>query len=96
MPGADPRLSTISWRRLRLLVLDRDRWQCQIRGPDCTQVATCVDHIVARADGGPCWDTTNLRAACRKCNSAGGAIRTNARRSQFGYHNTMARYDTRF
>jgi 5-methylcytosine-specific restriction protein A len=94
--GADPRLSSRSWRRLRLLVLDRDRWACQIRGPACVGVATCVDHIVGRADGGDCWDPANLRAACRPCNSAGGAARTNSRRTSWGYRTTQPAYDTRF
>jgi 5-methylcytosine-specific restriction endonuclease McrA len=81
MTGADPRLQTVAWRRLRLLVLERDRGVCQVAGPDCTKVATCVDHIVARADGGDCWAPSNLRASCRRCNSADGARITNSRRT---------------
>jgi 5-methylcytosine-specific restriction endonuclease McrA len=91
--GADPRLSTPEWRRLRRLILDRDGNLCRIGGPTCTRYATCVDHIVARADGGDCWDPANLRAACRPCNSAG----TNAtHRRRFGYLTTLAGYETRF
>jgi 5-methylcytosine-specific restriction protein A len=92
--GTDPRLTTVAWRRLRLAVLDRDGWQCQIRGPRCTTVATAVDHIVARADGGDCWNPHNLRAACRVCNNQGGAEVTNRRRG-WAYRNSVATYTTR-
>lgn len=65
---------------------------CQIKADGCTTYATCVDHIIGRADGGDCWAPANLRAACRACNSRDGAARTNARR---GYHTTIAQYETR-
>ena len=95
MTGRDPRLATPAWRRLRLAVLDRDLWLCQIKGPGCARYATQVDHIVARADGGDVWDTANLRAACRACNSRGGAVRTNARRAAL-YRTTVPDYVSRF
>jgi 5-methylcytosine-specific restriction endonuclease McrA len=90
--GRDPRLASVEWRRLRLAIIDRDLGVCQIRGPRCTRAATCVDHIVGRADGGDMWDPNNLRAACAACNGAGGAVRTNRRR----YRDGVARYLTRF
>lgn len=89
--NTDPALWTMAYRRLRLLVLDRDRHECQIRGPRCTRYATQVDHIVARCDGGAVYDPTNLRAACAACNGWRAAERTNARR----YLTTLARYETR-
>jgi 5-methylcytosine-specific restriction endonuclease McrA len=89
MAGRDPRLGTPEWRRLRRLILDRDLGLCQIRADGCTRYAVCVDHIVARADGGDCWQPTNLRAACRSCNSRGGAQHTNLRR-QARYQTTLA------
>jgi 5-methylcytosine-specific restriction endonuclease McrA len=70
-------LTTAAYRRLRLAVLDRDLWLCQVKGPTCTRYATQVDHIVARHDGGPVFDPANLRASCRSCNSTGGAEITN-------------------
>jgi 5-methylcytosine-specific restriction endonuclease McrA len=88
----DPRLTTPGYRRLRLAVLDRDRWVCQIGGPGCTQAATQVDHVVARADGGDCWDPRNLRAACRTCNGRGGALRTNAARYRTGVADYVSRF----
>ena len=34
------------WPRLRLEVLNRDGWRCQVRGERCQGVASVVDHIV--------------------------------------------------
>jgi 5-methylcytosine-specific restriction endonuclease McrA len=100
MRAVDPRLTSPAWRRLRLLVLDRDRHVCQMRGAGCTQVATCVDHIVARHEGGDMWDPRNLRAACRSCNTRGGGQQTGRRKRQQGqglvYRLGVADYDTRF
>ncbi len=59
-----------AWRTVRLAVLERDGHRCQIGGPRCTQHATEVDHIVAIDDGGAPYDPQNLRAACKRCNSA--------------------------
>jgi 5-methylcytosine-specific restriction protein A len=73
----DPRLNTRGYKLLRAWVLDRDRHACQIRGPRCTHVATEVDHIECRADGGDVFAPTNLRAACRPCNGWLAALRTN-------------------
>jgi 5-methylcytosine-specific restriction enzyme A len=73
------------WRRLTALILARDQHTCQIRGPRCTRIATTVDHITPRTEGGAMWDPANLRAACKRCNSAGGAAITNARRRAFTY-----------
>lgn len=39
---------------------------CQINGPNCTGVATSVDHIVPVFRGGT-DDLANLRAACDNC-----------------------------
>ena len=79
MPGNDSRLTEPGYRRLRLLVLERDRWVCQIKGPTCTHAATAVDHIIARADGGDMYNPANLRAACKACNGVGGAEIANRR-----------------
>lgn len=43
---------------------------CRIKGPRCTQVATCVDHIVPhKRDLKLFWNRKNWQAACRECNS---------------------------
>jgi hypothetical protein len=56
------------WPRIRKKILERDGHVCQIQGPNCTQHATHVDHIVPVSEGGAWWDESNLRAACAKCN----------------------------
>lgn len=66
-----------AWRRLRLLVLDRDGWRCQlptVTGSLCGAPASHVDHIVPRKDGGG-DGLDNLRAACPPCNLRRGAGR---------------------
>ena len=68
------------WRRLRLLILERDRYTCKINDPGCTRVATQVDHVRALADGGDMWDPSNLREACRHCNETRGADLGNRRK----------------
>lgn len=59
--------STRAWRRMRLLVLERDRWRCQLPADDgsglCLAYADHVDHITARAHGGT-DEPANLRASC--------------------------------
>jgi 5-methylcytosine-specific restriction endonuclease McrA len=55
---------------LRLEVLARDGWRCQVRGVRCQVVASVVDHITPVRAGGAWWDKSNLRAACRSCNTA--------------------------
>jgi 5-methylcytosine-specific restriction protein A len=92
MTTHDARLTTPAYRRLRLLVLDRDRWRCQVRGPRCTKVATEVDHVIERADGGAMYDPANMRASCKPCNGWRAANRTNALRR---YRLGVPDYETR-
>ncbi len=58
------------WRRVRLQILERDGWLCQIRSKGCTTKATQVDHIVPWRLGGAWYDPSNLRGACANCNKA--------------------------
>lgn len=62
-----------AWRRTRLLVLQRDNYRCQIRGPRCTGHATHVDHVLGR---GLSESLADLRAACEPCNLERGDPRT--------------------
>jgi 5-methylcytosine-specific restriction endonuclease McrA len=65
------------------MILARDRFQCQIRRPGCTQIADTVDHIVSPAlFGGQFLDPANLRAACRACNFSRGAEQANLTRAR--------------
>ena len=57
------------WAKVRLTILERDGYQCQIQLPGiCTIRATQVDHIHRLDDGGMIYEPMNLRAACVKCN----------------------------
>jgi 5-methylcytosine-specific restriction protein A len=56
-----------NWPAIRLFVLERDGYRCQIRGPHCEGTASHADHIVAVAHGGSAHPS-NLRAACPTCN----------------------------
>lgn len=61
-------LGTAKWKKLRLQILDRDDRICAYCGAN----ADTVDHIISRHDGGDIWDTSNLVAACKRCNSMKG------------------------
>jgi hypothetical protein len=56
------------WQKVRLEVL-AERGLCEIRGPKCTGIATEVDHVIPVLAGGARLDKSNLRPACKKCNS---------------------------
>jgi hypothetical protein len=89
--------STRAWRRLRLFVLNRDGWACQVPVDDagdqvadedlavrrCLAFADQAGHILAKVLGGP--DTPdNLRATCRRHNLTEGAGIGAARRRAAG------------
>ena len=59
-----------NWRQVRLAVLERDGWRCQIAGERCMGVAREADHIVPWRQGGALYDLANLRAACKRCNAS--------------------------
>lgn len=67
------------WRVRRKRVLERDEKTCQIGGARCTYLASEVDHIVPRSEGGS-HDDDNLRAVCESChrerNNASTALKT--------------------
>ena len=57
------------WRRIRLTILERDDWTCQVReSQNCKGRADQVDHIVPVERGGAPYDPSNLRASCQTCN----------------------------
>jgi HNH endonuclease len=91
MSGRGDALRSMAWQRIRIYVLERDRYRCKIRGAHCKGDATEVDHIVPRADGGALFDPDNLRAACKPCNGGRGAERTNRK-----YRTSVPTYETRF
>jgi 5-methylcytosine-specific restriction endonuclease McrA len=64
-------LNSPAWKRVRLVILERDRFVCRLELPGCTGRATEVDHVVPRKFGGT-EALSNLRAACRSCNRRRG------------------------
>ena len=61
------RLDSRRWARIRLQVLDRDRWRCV----KCGKAGRLeVDHIVSISRGGDPWNPANLQALCRSCHLA--------------------------
>lgn len=77
MSALSPRGSTRAWRRIRLLVLERDAFACRFTDPDrpggiCGAYANHVHHIDPRAAGGT-DDPRLLAAACAKHNLGKGA-----------------------
>ena len=65
-----PYLNSFWHTKVRPAILARDGYRCRIQGQGCTGEATEVDHIVAPKNGGAVYDPTNLRAACKWCNSS--------------------------
>src|SRR4051794_28480274 len=64
------------WPKVRLEVLERDRYICQIVGPKCAGKAVEVDHIIPPSEAPHLRiDLSNLRSACRPCNRARGQQR---------------------
>jgi 5-methylcytosine-specific restriction endonuclease McrA len=69
------------WIEVRLAVLLRDRWTCQLCGglisahlpPGSHDDAGTADHIIPIAHGGRWWAMDNLRAAHVRCNRKRGA-----------------------
>ena len=58
-----------AWQRLRLAVLKRDRFVCQCmrcKAANRVRLATEVDHIVSKAQGGT-DDPSNLQAIASEC-----------------------------
>ena len=64
------------WRRVRALVIARDR-VCQVegcgQGPGDRSNPLTADHIVPVKAGGALYALSNLQAMCRRHNSAKGA-----------------------
>jgi 5-methylcytosine-specific restriction endonuclease McrA len=58
--------STRKWRTIRLAVLRRDRYRCQVRiAGICKTVADCVHHLDGKAHGDR---QDRLVASCTPCN----------------------------
>jgi 5-methylcytosine-specific restriction endonuclease McrA len=77
----DRRYKTRRWLTVRLQVLNRDLWRCQL-APGCPWPATVADHIEPVTPTMPDWQfysPSNLQAACRDHNLAKGTADRMAR-----------------
>jgi 5-methylcytosine-specific restriction endonuclease McrA len=77
LPVTAPQYRGQRWRALRLTVLERDRWICQLCHEPIDPYARAqssgagvVDHITPVSAGGAWHDLANLRAAHVRCNTA--------------------------
>ncbi len=70
--------SSTRWRKLRAVVLKRDRYRCRVGLPGCTLRAPLegghVDHIIPLSQSGDKWDPANCRASCASCNLKRGKV----------------------
>ena len=68
MPGhRDGRDRGLRWRKIRLMVLERDEYRCQIKIADCcTTIGTQAHHTLGWAITGD--NPQHLVAACMACN----------------------------
>lgn len=74
--------NSTAWRKVSRMVLVRDDYVCQLALPGCEGRATTADHVIPVSLGGS-DHPSNLRAACRRCNSRqGGGL--GSRRGRLG------------
>jgi 5-methylcytosine-specific restriction endonuclease McrA len=69
----DRRYGTRRWKRVRLQVLHRDLWACWVTG--CGISASVADHIepvYPEMPDSQFFDRANLRASCKRHNTARG------------------------
>jgi 5-methylcytosine-specific restriction endonuclease McrA len=58
--------SSRAWRQVRLFVLNRDGYLCQLRLSCCTGLATEAHHVLGRQITGD--DPQFIVASCKRCN----------------------------
>jgi 5-methylcytosine-specific restriction endonuclease McrA len=77
----ETRLNMIAgWPKLRAAVLKAEP-RCTLQLAGCTGRATCIDHIIPRADAPHLtMARSNLRSSCGHCNSLRGAQMQAAKR----------------
>lgn len=86
---------TRAWSELRLKVLERDNYECQIKGSNCFGHANQVDHKRNTKSGGT-NAIDNLQAACQPCNMRKAQTESvtacNANRQQAKHPGTRERH----
>lgn len=69
-PSSTARGYDSDWMKVRLVVLERDKWRCQKCGKELRGSDATVDHIVPLSKNGERLSMSNLQALCRKHNSS--------------------------
>ena len=68
-----------NWRDIRLVVLERDNWTCQIQMQGiCVGTAREVDHVQRGDD----HSLNNLASACTPCHAKKSSLEGNARKRE--------------
>ncbi len=82
----NPRTGSTQHKAWRRAVLDRDHWQCQIRGPHCTRKATQADHIInVKTSPHLEFEMSNGQGVCAECHAEKTQIEAQAaRRRAYG------------
>lgn len=65
-----PDLTSSAWKKLRLVVLNRDGWRCTSCGIEVEGFNATVDHIEPFVSAGVSNVMHNLTTLCRSCNSS--------------------------
>jgi 5-methylcytosine-specific restriction endonuclease McrA len=64
--ASERKKNSTQWKKLRLMILNRDSWSCQYCG-EVERSEMTIDHIIPIARGGT-DEPENLIAACKRCN----------------------------
>lgn len=57
------------WEKLRLRILNRDKFCLICMSKNIVTIADTVDHIKPVSKGGGFWDEANLQGCCKPCNN---------------------------
>jgi hypothetical protein len=56
------------WKKTEVMILERDEWKCQIKGPRCITVGNFVHHIRSPKNNPQFANAHwNLKTVCKKC-----------------------------
>lgn len=81
-----------AWRRLRVSVLKRDSYRCQVPDPEgqgvCGRPANVAGHVLGRRLGG-CDRSSNLRAECKPHSDSDGGVQGNDERAAMEVARTL-------
>lgn len=78
--GRDLRYHTGEWRRLRMVILEREPICRACRYADKVRAAVQIDHIRPVTAGGNFFDEENLQPLCQSCHASKSAKEGNRKR----------------